>query len=44
MNKKLRVTIVLAVALAALGACNAMEGFGKDLRQLGNAIERKAGN
>ena len=40
----MRAMVILAIAacLAALGGCNTMEGLGKDLRQLGQKIEKKA--
>ena len=34
--------LALAACLVALGGCNTMEGLGKDIRQLGQKIEKKA--
>ncbi len=31
-----------AAAIVALAGCNTMEGLGKDLKQLGGKIEKKA--
>ena len=36
------ITFVLAACLVALGGCNTMEGLGKDLRELGERIQKKA--
>jgi predicted small secreted protein len=36
------VTLALTVWLIALAGCNTMEGLGKDIRQLGEKIEKKA--
>ena len=36
------VTLALAAWLIALAGCNTMEGLGKDIRQLGDKIEKKA--
>ena len=33
---------MLAVWAVALTGCNTMEGFGKDMKKAGEAIERKA--
>ncbi|GHD51551.1 entericidin A [Marinobacter persicus] len=36
-------TVLLALVLGtALAGCNTMEGLGKDMKQAGEAIERKA--
>ncbi|HET6604515.1 MAG TPA: entericidin A/B family lipoprotein [Xanthomonadaceae bacterium] len=33
---------VLAVLASALGACNTMEGFGRDVEKVGGEIEEEA--
>ena len=40
----MRAIIMLALTawLVALAGCNTMEGLGKDIRQLGEKIEKKA--
>ncbi|MDZ7714245.1 MAG: entericidin A/B family lipoprotein [Rhodovibrio sp.] len=35
-------TAALLTALLALGACNTMEGFGQDMKNTGEAIEKEA--
>ena len=39
---KVIVTLALAACLLALGGCNTIEGLGKDLRELGERIQKKA--
>ncbi len=34
--------LLAMVGILALSGCNTMEGFGKDLKQLGSKIEKKA--
>jgi entericidin A len=34
--------LAMATAFMALAGCNTMEGFGQDLKKLGDKIERKA--
>jgi entericidin A len=34
--------LLLMVGLVALSGCNTMEGFGKDLKKVGDKIEKKA--
>ena len=34
--------LLLMVWLIALSGCNTMEGFGKDLKKVGDKIEKKA--
>ena len=36
------IILALAACFAGLGGCNTMEGLGKDIRQLGEKIEKKA--
>jgi predicted small secreted protein len=36
------ITLALCAWLIALGGCNTMEGLGKDLRELGERIQKKA--
>ena len=36
------ITLALCAWLIALAGCNTMEGLGKDIRQLGEKIEKKA--
>jgi predicted small secreted protein len=38
----MRLVITLLVGMLALGACNTMGGFGKDMHDAGEAIEEKA--
>jgi entericidin A len=43
--KRLMATTLLALfSIAALSACNTMEGLGKDVKKLGERVEDKAGN
>ena len=34
--------LLLTVGVFALSGCNTMEGFGKDLKKVGDKIEKKA--
>ena len=34
--------LVLAVWIAVLSGCNTMQGLGKDVKQLGDKIQKKA--
>lgn len=34
--------LLLLVGFASLSGCNTMEGFGKDLKKVGDKIEKKA--
>ena len=34
--------LLAIIGILALSGCNTMEGFGKDLKQLGSKIEKKA--
>jgi entericidin A len=36
------VVLLLALEIFALSGCNTVEGFGKDLKQIGAKIEKKA--
>jgi predicted small secreted protein len=38
----MRLTLILPLALLALTACNTTAGVGRDLKSVGNAIERAA--
>ena len=40
--RKLRMMLLVLLAAFVLGACNTVEGVGKDLKQGGSAIERAA--
>ena len=43
--KRLMATVLLALfSIAALSACNTMEGLGKDVQKLGERVEEKASN
>ncbi|MCK5665784.1 MAG: entericidin A/B family lipoprotein [Thiotrichaceae bacterium] len=35
--------LILSGFLFSLSGCNAMHGLGKDIKKVGNSIERKAG-
>jgi predicted small secreted protein len=39
---KAMITLVLAAWLVALAGCNAMQGLGRDIEQLGEKIQKKA--
>ena len=41
-NSTLWRVLALSLALGALTACNTMEGAGKDVEALGNAVEEEA--
>ena len=36
------IAVFLTVGILALCGCNTMEGFGKDVKKVGSAIEKKA--
>jgi len=36
------ITWLLAASLAVLAGCNTMQGLGKDVKQLGDKIQKKA--
>jgi len=36
------ITWLLSASLAVLAGCNAMQGLGKDVQQLGDKIQKKA--
>jgi len=44
MKLKMKLLLMLTVVLMAFGSsgCQTMEGFGKDMQQLGDSIEDKA--
>jgi entericidin A len=40
--KKITLTVLMLVALVTLNACNTMEGFGQDVKKVGEKIEGAA--
>jgi predicted small secreted protein len=42
MKRVLAMTLLLAFAGAVLGGCNTTEGFGKDLKKVGEKVEGAA--
>ena len=42
MGKKIILIITVVLFLTTLAGCQTMHGFGKDLKKLGNKIEKKA--
>lgn len=42
MKTKLLIFLVTFLGLLTLNACSTMEGAGKDIQKVGNAIEKKA--
>ncbi|QNP41485.1 entericidin A/B family lipoprotein [Lysobacter solisilvae (ex Woo and Kim 2022)] len=44
MKRLLLVAVLALFSMAALSACNTMEGLGKDVKKLGEKVEDKASN
>ena len=44
MVRKIILTLLIVLFLMTLAGCETMHGFGKDLKKLGNKIEKKAEN
>jgi predicted small secreted protein len=42
MNRKFLITVAVLFAVLGLGACNTIEGIGKDIGKAGSAIEDTA--
>ena len=42
MMKKILILLITSIGLLNLNACSTIEGAGKDLQKVGNAIEQKA--
>lgn len=44
MKRSVTLLLLATISLAALSACNTMEGLGKDVKKLGEKVEEKASN
>jgi predicted small secreted protein len=44
MKRSVALLLLAMFSLAALSACNTMEGLGKDVKKLGEKVEEKASN
>jgi len=44
MKRSVALLLLAMLSLAALSACNTMEGLGKDVKKLGEKVEKKASN
>ena len=42
MKRVMAVAMLALFSMAALSACNTMEGLGKDVKKLGEKVEQKA--
>lgn len=43
MERKMRKTLILMLALSALAACETVKGAGRDMQAAGAAVSREAG-
>lgn len=44
MKRVISLMLLAVFSIAALSACNTMEGLGKDVQKLGDKVEQKAKN
>ena len=42
MARKIFLTLIVVLFLTTLAGCNTMHGFGKDMKKLGEKIEKKS--